>query len=135
MTRGGRNTKIHAVVDGLGNPLYVQLSGGQVNDIVIAPDLISNINIENSILMADKAYSSIDFRIKIEESGATYCIPCKENTKAPWKTDWWQYKERHLVECFFQKIKQYRRIATRYEKLATRFLAMVHLACIIIWLK
>lgn len=113
----------------------MQLSGGQVHDVVIALDLIGNVNVENSVVMADKAYVSTAFRTKIEESGATYCIPYKENATEPWEVDWWQYKERHLVECFFQKIKQYRRIATRYEKLAIRFLAMVHLAFIMIWLK
>ena len=112
------------------------MSGGQVSDIKVAPDLIGNIeNIEGAIVMADRAYGAIDFRMKIKKEGASYCIPPKMNAKEPREVDWWQYKERHAVECFFQKIKQYRRIATRYEKLAVRFLAMVHLACMLMWLK
>ena len=134
MTRGGCNTKIHAIVDGLGNPLYVQLSGGQVSDISVAYDLLDQIDPKGSIVMADKAYGAAELRMKIEASGASYCIPPKSNAKDPWEVDWWQYKERSRVECFFQKIKTDRRIATRYEKLATRFLAFVHLACILIWL-
>ncbi len=69
-----------------------------------------------------------------ENAGASYCIPPKSNEKNPWDCDWWLYKERHLVECFFQKLKQFRRVATRYDKLAKRFLAFVQLACIMVWL-
>ena len=134
MTRGGRNTKIHAIVDGLGNPLYVQLTGGQISDITVAYELLEHVDVSGSVVMADKAYGAADFRIKIEKSGATYCIPPKSNTAEPWEVDWWQYKERSRVECFFQKIKNYRRIATRYDKLAVRFLGFVHLVCILVWL-
>ncbi len=134
MSRGGKNTKIHAVADGLGNPLYVQLSGGQVSDISIAFDLLENVDGKGSIVMADRAYGAEALRMKIEENGATYCIPPKSNNLEPWEVDWWQYKERSNVERFFQKIKHYRRIATRYDKLACRFLAFVHLARIIIWI-
>ena len=63
------------------------------------------------------------------------CIPSQSNDKVHREIDWWQYKERSNVECFFQRLKQYRRIATRYEKLAVRFLAFVHLGCALIWLK
>jgi len=69
-----------------------------------------------------------------DEQGAEFCIPPKVNTKDPWPCDWWQYKERFLVECFFQKLKLFRRVATRYDKLARRFLAFVHLACVFVWL-
>ena len=111
MTRGGRNTKIHAIVDGLGNPLYVQLTGGQISDITVAYELLEHVDVSGSIVMADKAYGAADFRIKIEESGATYCIPPKSNTAEPWEVDWWQYKERSRVECFFpedQKLSSHR---------------------------
>lgn len=134
MTRGGKNTKIHAVVDGLGNPLYIQLSGGQISDSTVAPDLLDHIEVPE-VVLADKAYGSKEFRKKIEEMGACYCIPPKTNIQEPWNVDWWLYKERSNVERFFQKIKNYRRIATRYDKLAKRFLGFVHLACILIWLK
>ena len=84
--------------------------------------------------MADKAYGTKAVRDFVDEQLAAYCIPPKANTKEPWSCDWWQYKERHLVECFFQKLKIFRRVATRYDKLARRFLGFVHLACIFIWL-
>jgi len=135
MSRGGKNTKIHAIVDGLGNPVYVQLSAGNIHDVSVAEEVLSHIDIEGSIVMADKAYGANTFRKSIETAGGTYCIPPKSNEKLPWDCDWWQYKERHSVECFFQKLKQFRRIATRYEKLATRFLAFVHIGCICILLK
>ena len=90
--------------------------------------------LEGSIILADKAYGTSDIRKFIESSGGDYCIPPKSNTVNPWDCDWWLYKERHLVECFFQKLKMFRRIATRYEKLAKRFLAIVQLGCIMIWL-
>jgi len=100
----------------------------------MATDVLTHVPLGGTILMADKAYGSQAIRDFIDEHGAKYCIPPKENTKHPWLCDWWQYKEPHLVECFFQKIKLFRRVATRYDKLARRFLAFVHLACIFVWL-
>lgn len=135
MSRGGKNTKIHAIVDGFGNPVYVELSAGNIHDVSIAEDVLSNVSIKDSIVMADKAYGSRAVRESIEQGGGSYCIPPKSNNIEPWECDWWQYKERHLVEFFFQKLKQFRRVATRYDKLANRFLAFVHLACICILLK
>lgn len=85
--------------------------------------------------MADKAYGAKKFRQYLEKRGASYCIPPRINDKEPWDCDWHQYKERSLIECFFRKLKQFRRIATRYDKIASRFLAFIHLACICIWLK
>ena len=122
------------MVDALGNPVYVQLSAGNVEDSTVATDVLSHVPLKDAIIMADKAYGSKAIRSFIDEQSATYCIPPKSNTKEPWPCDWWQYKERHLVECFFQKLKLFRRIATRYDKLARRFLAFVHLACVFIWL-
>lgn len=130
MTRGGRNTKIHVIVDELGYPLHVQLTGGQISDITVVYELLKHVDVSGSIVMADKAYGAAEFRMQIEESGASYCIPPKSNTVKPWDVDWWQYKERSRVECFFQKIKNYRRIATRYDKLAARFLGFVHLEAV-----
>ena len=113
----------------------MQLSGGNIHDVSVAEDVLSHVDINGSIVMADKAYGAKDLRKSIKTAGATYCIPPKSNEKSPWECDWWQYKERHAVECFFQKLKQFRRIATRYEKLAKRFLAVVHIGCICILLK
>ena len=81
-------------------------------------------------VLADKAYGKWELREFIANTGADFCIPPKSNESDPWFVDWWLYKERHLVETFFLKLKEFRRVATRYDKRADRFLAFVHLACI-----
>ena len=110
------------------------LTGGQVHDSVMLKPALSQLNITESMILADKAYGSVENRQYISDCGAEYCIPPKKNTMNPWDCDYHHYKERHLVECFFMKIKDYRRIAMRFEKLARRFLAMVHLASCLVWL-
>lgn len=134
-TRGGLNTKIHAIVDGLGNPLYFQLSAGNVNDSEAAVDVLSNIDISQSNVLADKAYGTNEILDYIQRQDSEYTIPPKANTVNPWRCDWVLYKERHLIECFFQKLKWFRRIATRYDKLDVSFLAFVYLAAIMLLLK
>jgi len=130
ITRGGRNTKIHAVVDALGNPIYVRLSSGDIHDSAIAEDVLRHINLNGTTVLADKAYGSYELREYIANHNADFCIPPKSNAIDPWFCDWFQYKERHLVECFFNKLKENRRIATRFDKLASRFLSFVYLGCI-----
>ena len=118
ITRGGRNTKIHAVVDALGNPIYVRLSSGDIHDSAIAEDVLRHINLNGTTVLADKAYGSYELREYIANHNADFCIPPKSNAIDPWFCDWFQYKERHLVECFFNKLKENRRIATRFDKTA-----------------
>ena len=122
-------------MDGLGNPLSFLLSGGQVHDSKMAVPLLKTVQIQGSHVLADRAYGSQDIRSYITSQNAEYVIPPKTNAKKPWDVDWWLYKERHLVECFFHKVKQFRRIATRYDKLAVSFLAFVYAASITILLK
>ena len=122
-------------MDGLGNPLRLVFSGGNTFDSTVAIDLLSQVDISGSIINGDKAYSSKEIRDYITSRGATYAIPPKSNTLEPWDVDWCQYKERHLVECFFNKLKHFRRVATRYDKLISRFKSFVFLACIAILLK
>lgn len=119
-------------MDGLGNPLYFQLSKGNINDNTVAIDVLSNICLTDANVLGDKAYGTVEIREYIVSQGASYTIPPKSNTKNPWSCDWWVYKERHLVECFFNKIKHFRRIGTRYDKLASSFLAFVYVAAIFI---
>ena len=135
LSRGGKNTKIHATVDALGYPLYVKLTGGHIHDSVVALELLDNTSVKSSVIMGDKAYRGKDIRSKVESMNCTHCIPSQSNDKEQWSVDWWQYKERSNVECFFQKLKQFHRVATRYEKLAARFLGIVHLCCALIWLR
>ena len=135
MSRGGKNTKIHALVDGLGNTVKLLFTEGNISDCKVAIDVLSTVDISRSAILADKAYGTNDIRAHIENQGASYCIPPKSNTVDPWDCDYWHYKERHVVECFFQKIKQFRRVATRYDKLLTCFMATVYLACIMILVK
>jgi transposase len=85
--------------------------------------------------MGDKAYGTVAIREFIETNGGSYCIPPKDNAKQPWYCDFYQYKERHLVECFFNKLKQFRRVATRYDKLSRNFLSFALLASSMILLK
>ena len=127
-------TKIHVIVDALGNPIHIHLSAGNLHDSTEAQMALADVPLEGTVVLADKAYGAKAIRDYITNGGASYCIPPKSNEKHPWECDWFLYKERHLVECFFQKLKQFRGVAIRYSKLACRFLAFVQLASIMVWL-
>ena len=135
VSRGGRSTKIHAVVDRSGNPVRVFLTSGEVHDAKAAQPVLEKIDLSGATVLGDKAYGTVNLRQYITEHGASYCIPPKSNALSPWPVDWNLYKERSLVENFFLKIKEFRRVATRYDKLALSYLAFVHLACIRVLLK
>lgn len=129
------NTKLHTIVDGLGNPIDFLLSPGKDHDSVHAIELLSHVKIKGCNILGDKAYGTKAIRNYIIGQEAKYTIPPKSNNINPWECDWWLYKERHLVECFFQKLKWFRRVATRYDKLDSSFLAFVYLASIAILVK
>lgn len=118
--------------DALGNPVRWQLTGGEVHDITQAPALIEGLGAEQVI--ADKGYDSNAFVTLIQASGAQAVIPGRKNRLAPRDYDRHAYQERHLIECLFNRLKQFRRIATRYEKLARNFLSMLNLATAYVWL-
>lgn len=126
-------TKIHIAVDGLGNPLRVILSPGQDHDSTRAEDLIAGLSAQH--IIADKAYDTDKFRAALAGNDIIAVIPPKANRVAPIQCDWAIYKERHLVECFFGRLKQFRRIATRYDKTAVAFFAFVSVACLMVWLR
>ena len=127
------STKIHTLVDALGNPVGFHLTGGEVHDLVGADRLLPEM--QAGILIADKAFDA-DGRViePLTSAGKVAVIPPKANRKAPRDYDRHIYKARHLIENFFAKIKQFRAIATRYEKTARNFLAAVHLVASIVWL-
>lgn len=125
-------TKIHACVDALGNPIRLILTAGQVADVTQAAALIEGFQTE--AVIADKGYDSDAFVETIKHAGAEAIVPPRSNRKNPRTVDWHRYKARNLVERFFNRLKQFRRLATRYEKLEKRFNALLHLACAYIWL-
>ena len=127
-------TKVHAVTVGLGNPLRFLLSCGNRNDIGMAQALLEPFDLNGKLILADKGYDSDKFVRWLEERGGVSVIPSRIIAKHPRKTDWHTYKERHLVENLFLKLKNNRRFATRYEKKALYFWAVVCLACILVWL-
>ena len=128
------STKIHTLVDALGNAIGFVLSGVQAHDLIGADHLLSNMNA--NMLLADKAYDADERVIEVLRSaGKTAVIPSKANRKIARGYDRDIYKARHLIENFFAYLKQYRAIATRYDKTARNFLAAVYLVAAAIWLK
>ena len=125
-------TKIHALVDALGNPANLKLTAGQVHDLACAEELIENA--DPQALIADKAYDADPLVDRLAERDITPVIPPKSNRKTKRDCDFVLYRERNLIERFFNKIKHFRAIATRYDKLARNFLAAVQLVSTIILL-
>ena len=125
-SRGGLTSKIHCIVDGLGNPVDFILTGGEVHDSRCADALLDGKNA--SFVIADKAYDSDKILDRIEEMKAIAVIPPKSNRKNQRDYDKHYYKDRNLVERFFCRLKQFRGIATRYCKRGHYFLEAVKLA-------
>ena len=127
------STKIHALVDALGNPVGVFLTAGQAHDLAGADELLPSMQAD--MLIADKAFDA-DARViePLLAAGKTVVLPNKANRRNPREFDRDIYKARHLIENFFAKLKQFRAIATRYDKTARNFLAAVHLAAAVVWL-
>ncbi len=132
-SRGGFSTKIHVTVDGLGYPLRLRLTAGQRHDITEGDQLIDGLDFD--FVLADRSYAAQDFLDKIIANGAEPVIPPKRNAKNPHVYDEWRYRERHLIECFIGKIKHFRRVFSRFDKLAIRYLGFVQLASVMIWLR
>ena len=126
------STKIHAAVDALGNPIRLFLTQGQTSEYTLANELISGLQAD--YVIADRGYDSDSFVQAIHAGGAEAVIPPRCNRKTLRDYDSVLYKERNLVERFFQKLKNYRRIATRYERLARNYTAMLALVATVIWL-
>jgi len=121
------------IVDALGNPLALSLTGGQVHDINQAETLLALV--EPQALLADKGYDADRFVESLTARAIKVVIPPKSNRKIKRDCDFALYGERNLVERFFCIIKHFRAIATRYDKTARNFLAGLHLVCALAWLK
>lgn len=130
---GGFSTKIHVVVDALGNPLRLILTGGEAGDAPQAIPLLEGFDFEK--VMADRAYDTNQLLLYLEECNGEAVIPSKKNRIIQRKHDKHLYKARHLVECYINKLKQYRRAFSRFDKYAVRYMGFLSLASALIWLK
>ncbi|WP_256441728.1 IS5 family transposase [Bradyrhizobium sp. sGM-13] len=132
-SRGGLSTKIHLAVRGLGCPVRFMLTAGQKGDAPQAAALIEGLPAE--VVMADTAYDADHLRQAIAAKGAIAVIPNNPSRALKYPLDKHLYAQRHLVECCFSKLKQFRRVATRFEKTARNYRAVVTLAAIVLWLR
>jgi transposase len=132
---GGATTKLHMAADAHGNPLDFEITGGEVHDSQVAQIMIDKIGTAEH-LIADKGYDSQEIRERAKEAGMNPVIPRKSNSKkSNLEFDSYLYKLRHLVENLFARLKQFRSIATRFEKLARNFKSMLFIACSLIVIK
>ena len=128
-SRGGLTSKLHALVDADGRPVSLRLTGGQVHDACEAEALIEAIP-EDATLLGDKGYDSNAIREAAAARNVWANIPNRSNRKQHFAFSPWLYKQRNLVERFFNRIKQFRGIATRYDKDPANFLAAIKLICV-----
>ena len=131
-SRGGLTTKIHALVDAEGLPIALKLSEGQAHDGRSAREMLDKLG-EGQILLADRAYDADELRISLKQRGAWANIKPMPNRKNIPAFSPWLYRFRNLVERFFNKLKHFRAVATRYDKRDDNFLASVKLASFRIW--
>jgi transposase len=119
--------------DALGNAIRFILTGGERNDITEAESLIENLSAD--YVLADKGYDSAALVLKLEELGSKAVIPSRANRKTQRVIDRHLYKERHLIECCIGKLKHFRRVFSRFDKLAKNYLSFVQFASTMVWLR
>ncbi|TAY71706.1 IS5 family transposase [Rhizobium leguminosarum] len=132
-SRGGLSTKIHMAVRGLGCPVRFRLTAGQKGDAPQADALIEGLPAD--IVMADTAYDSDSLCNAIAVKGAVAVIPNNPSRAQKYPLDKHLYAQRHLIECCFSRLKQFRRVATRFEKTAENYLAIITIAAIVLWIR
>jgi transposase len=134
-SKGGRTTKIHALCDAHGNPTKIVLTPGQTHDVTRGKVLIGATEIGCESLLGDKAYDAVSIRDKALSLAITPVIPFRTTTQVGRDAgfDGELYRHRHLVENLFCRLKQFRGIATRYDKLARNFLAHLQMVCALLW--
>lgn len=130
ISRGGQTTKIHALSDTLGRPVALHVTAGNVSDITMAETLLAEVE-DCRYVLADKGYDSDKLRAKIREKGAKPVIPGRKSRKKPIRFDKVRYKFRWMVEAVFCRLKDFRRVATRYDKLARNFISTLAIATIV----
>ena len=131
-SRGGRNTKIHALADAKGRLIAILLTGGEAHDCPVAERLIRRVQRPKRML-GDKAYDSTELREELEEHGTMSVIPNRCNRKRPFNFSKRLYRLRWRIEAAFNRLKDFRRIATRYDRLGRNYLASVCLAAALGW--
>ncbi|MEP2860772.1 IS5 family transposase [Parvibaculum sp.] len=131
-SRGGRNTKIHALADVKGRLIAILLTGGEAHDCPVAKRLIHRVKPAKR-MMGDKAYDSAELREELDKRGTKPVIPNRSNRKQPFRFNKRLYKLRWRVESAFNRLKDFRRIATRYDRLARNYLASVCLVAALVW--
>lgn len=132
-TKGGLNTKIAALVEGRGRLMAVALAPGQADEVKTAAPLLATLR--RILLVGDKGFDRDALRQQMQAQDCLACVPPRSNRQSP---AWWSrelYRQRHQIENFFQRIKIYKRVSTRYEKLALTFLNFILLAAVFDWLK
>jgi transposase len=133
-SRGGLTSKIHALVDANGLPIALKLTPGQAHDGRSAADMLDTIE-DGDVLLADRAYDSDALRLEMEARGAWANIPPMPNRKRRPPFSRFLYRYRNLIERFFNKLKHFRAVATRFEKHSANYLALVKLASVKIWMR
>ena len=129
------STKLHATCDALGNPTGLHLTPGHASDLAGADALLPEVVKHVQAVLADRAYDAQTRVLDLlEQAGVTSVIPPKANRTQPRPYDKYLYQARHLIENFFAKLKQYRALATRYDKRAVSFLGAIYLAASVILL-
>jgi transposase len=134
ISRGGRSTKIHAVVDGKGRPLNFAVTGGEVHDSNVVAEVLDTPRPPLAVA-ADKAYDSEKVRQQIRDEGAVPVIPSRSTAIKKAHCPKRIYRRRHKIENYFCRIKDWRRLATRYDKLARNFLATAALVGALYWIQ
>lgn len=132
-SRGGLTTKIHALTDAEGRPVRLELTAGQAADAPMAEKLLADLQ-PGATLLADKAYDTDAIRDFARDRNAWANIPAKANRRKTFSFSRWVYRQRNLVERFFNRIKNMRGIATRYDRRADNYLAALKLAATRIWI-
>lgn len=132
-SKGGFTCKIHAKVDALGNPLKFIITPGQISDITQAEALLEDV--ADAYVIGDKGYDSKALRDTIRQQRCEPVIPYRSNILCPGEYDKNIYKERHVVECFFSKMKYFRRVFSRFDKSARNFGSFLAFVGVLIWLR